>query len=77
MKNKDRDTTCARKEVKEQRRTVNEKMRVTSCPMALSDKCIMETEMLHAGLNQQRMLQQFSNESHDTTRLINDARKQH
>lgn len=47
MKYKDGDTACARKEVagvKEQRRTVNEKMRVTCCPMALRDKCIMETE---------------------------------
>lgn len=28
---------------------VNEKMRVTSCPMALCDKDIIEIEMLHAG----------------------------
>lgn len=80
MKNKDRDRACAKsgKEgagVREQR-TVNVKMRVTSCPVALCDKGIMEIEMLHAGLNQRRMLQQFSNGSHNTARLINDARPQ-
>lgn len=80
MKNKDRDGVCAKsgKEgagVREER-TVNVKMRVTSCPMALRDKGIMEIEMLHAGLNQRRMLQQFSNESHNAARLINDARTQ-
>lgn len=59
--------------VREKRKTVNEKMRATSCPIALCDKNIMEIEMLHAGWKQQRMLQQFSNESHNSLRLINDA----
>lgn len=35
--------------VKEERETVNEKMRVTSFPMALCDKDVMEIEMLYAG----------------------------
>lgn len=59
-------------EVREERERVNEKTRATSCPMALCDKDIMEIEMLHAGWKQQRMLQHFSNKSHDTVRQISD-----